>query len=127
MKKILLVEDDMIIAHFLKKILQSLGYDRTEVIAYGEEVLDKVGQMSPEMILMDIMLRGDKDGIEAAAEVAAEYSEVSIIFLTGNTDKATRERALKAGATGFLNKPIVKSQLRDMLDEQFGVAPESRE
>ena len=123
MKKILVVEDDMIISHFLKKILQSLGYDRTEVIAYGEEVLDKVKQMNPELMLMDIMLRGDKDGIEAAQEVAADNSiaRIPLIYLTGNTDKATYERALGTGPVGFLHKPIIRGQLRDALDKQFGL------
>ena len=99
MKKILIVEDDMIIAHFLKRLLQTLGYEKTEVVVYGEEVLDKVRQMRPDMILMDIMLRGDKDGIEAVIDLAADNSipRIPVIYLTGNTDKATYARAQQTG------------------------------
>ena len=67
--KILVVEDESILAMGLKKKLENLGYSVTDIAASGPETIEKVGQNKPDIIMMDIVLKGDMDGIETAAKL----------------------------------------------------------
>ncbi len=102
---ILLVEDDPIISAGLAMNLEKMGYQVPEIFARGEDVPAFVRRSPPDLILLDIQLEGDWDGIRLAQELEAEPHAPPIIFLTANADAAHFERAKKTHAVAFLSKP----------------------
>lgn len=103
--KILIVEDEGMIASHLASRLLIAGYDVTGIAQSAEEALTKIKERAPELILMDIHIKGLMDGIAAAA-VLRERSDVPVIYLTAHSDQVTIDRAKMTGAAGFLTKPI---------------------
>ena len=90
--QILIVEDDYIVVMDLRDRLQSLGYAIVAVASYGEEAIEKAAETRPDLVLMDIRLKGDMDGIEAAAEIRARF-DIPVVYLTAYVDEATLQRA----------------------------------
>lgn len=121
-KKIFIVEDDVIIQMFIERILSNLGLDIIGEARTGDDALEFLQDHRPDFILMDIGLAGDKDGIEVAELVHQKY-HIPVIFLTGNSDKATLEKANKTNPIGFINKPIdevsLKKVIQDFLNEKL--------
>lgn len=117
-KKIFIVEDDMIIQMFIERILSNLGLTIIGEARTGDEVIEFLQQQQPDFILMDIGLAGDKDGIETAQIINRSYN-IPIIFLTGNSDKPTLERAQKTNPIGFINKPIDETSLKSVMQQYF--------
>ena len=103
--RILIVEDEGIIACHIAQHLAAAGYDLAGIAESSEEVLAMIPQSHPDLILMDIHIKGEKDGIETAI-VLRERFDLPIIYLTAHTDQAIIERARRTGAAGFLTKPI---------------------
>ena len=85
--KILIVEDESIIALDIKSILLRLGYSVTDIVISGAECLNKIQQDLPDLILMDIKLKGDMDGIETANIVKKEH-DIPVVFITAHSDKS---------------------------------------
>ena len=108
MKTVLIVEDEAVIALTYKRALQN--YYITNSVATGIDAIDSVRKNQPDLILMDIMLEGDMDGIEAARQIQ-NISYIPFFFLTGNTDKETKELALELNPCGYLSKPINHKEL----------------
>lgn len=86
MRKILIVEDERIIALNIRESLESLGYAVPAIVTSGEESIKKSIQLHPDLVLMDIRLKGDMDGIEAAEKIWKNLS-IPIVFVTGLSDK----------------------------------------
>lgn len=103
--QVLIVEDSSIVALDIKRCLISLGYKVCAAVPSGEEAILMAGQYQPDLILMDIMLRGKLDGIEAAEKVRALY-DIPIIFLTAYSDETTLNRAKLTKPFGYLVKPF---------------------
>lgn len=103
--RIVVFEDDAVAAEFLAKSLSSLGYDVVAVFGSAQEAIKDVIEARPQLILMDIRLSGEVDGI-AAAEQINKYLDVPIIFLTACIDDATFDRAKNTNAFAYLSKPI---------------------
>lgn len=110
-KGILIVEDENIVALDMKMRLESLGYRVIGVMDSGAAALESLGSAVPDLILMDIKLRGGADGIETA-RAARERVEVPIIFVTAFTDESTLERAKLASPYGYIVKPFHERELR---------------
>ena len=108
---ILIVEDEAIVALELRLQLQDLGYAVAGVAASGEEAIAAVAQSVPQLILMDVRLQGQIDGI-AAAESIRVLHDVPLIFLTSYSDDDTVQRAARTGAYGYLTKPYQIRELR---------------
>ena len=108
--RVLIVEDEQIVAVDLEGHLERLGYQVVDTAASGEEACEKVGRAQPDLILMDVRLDGPMDGIEAAQRIR-QICEVPIVFLTAYCDAATLERAKLAEPYGYLVKPFVPSDL----------------
>jgi len=108
--RILIVEDEKIIALDLQRRLEKLNFDIVEKVSTGKDALEAALSLKPDMILMDIMLKGDIDGIEAAIEIKKK-SLVPIIFLTAYADDKTLERAKKADPMGYILKPFKEREL----------------
>ncbi len=108
--EILIVEDDGIIAMDIESRLKKLGYGVTGIMAYGEKVIEKVKENEPDMVLMDIVLKGDMDRIEAAEEIRTQF-DIPVIFLIAFADKDRLERAKLTNPFGFILKPFQNKDL----------------
>lgn len=102
-ERILVVEDEAITALDLKYSLEELGYVVIDTVDTGQAAIDTAAEKTPDVVLMDIKLKGDMEGIEAA-EVISEW-HIPIIYLTANTDPATFEKSNIKGSYGFVSKP----------------------
>lgn len=103
--KILIVEDEFLIAVGLETKLIQEGFNVLGIVASGEKAIDVVQEQKPDLMLMDIRLAGKIDGIEAAAEIK-KASSVPIIFMTGYSTPSSVERAEKLDPLGYLIKPV---------------------
>jgi signal transduction histidine kinase len=108
---ILIVEDEIIVALDMRLRLESMGYRVVDVVDTAALALERAAELSPELVLMDIKLKGDKDGIEAAIQLR-ERSEVPVIFVTAFTDERTLDRAKRASPYGYVVKPFHERELR---------------
>lgn len=108
---ILIVEDEGIVAQDLKEALTRLGYRITGVASEGAQAVAMARQLQPELVVMDVSLRGEVDGIQAAC-MMQEHSHVPIIFLTGHRDSETLQRAVLTEPMGYLIKPFQEDELR---------------
>lgn len=113
--QVLIVEDEAIVAESLALKLRRFGYDVPEPIPTGEEAVTTAGKTRPDVILMDIHLAGEMDGVSAACEIAAQY-KIPIIFLTAYADEKTIERAKEAGPFGYLVKPFRERDLHTTIE-----------
>ncbi|PAU93309.1 response regulator [Aliifodinibius salipaludis] len=109
-KKVLIVEDEMIIAMLIERMVTNMGHEVIEKISSGEEAIDKALELSPDIILMDIRLRGEIDGIEAMSKIQ-EKMAIPVIYISGNSDLAHREKIEMTEYIDFLSKPITESDL----------------
>lgn len=112
--EILVVEDESIIALELRMRLTKLGHRVTNTLRKGEEAVVATAEKCPDLVLMDISLAGTMNGIEAAKKIK-ETTSASIVFVTANTDPATRREALSANPEGFLLKPFAESEIEEVL------------
>ena len=108
--RILIVEDDAIVARDLKASLTKMGYFVTGVAAAGEEALEMAGENRPDLVLMDIMFDGDIDGIETAQRMR-DHHDVPVIYLTAFGDQATFARAKQTLPLAFVLKPFDPKEL----------------
>lgn len=108
--KVLVVEDEMIIADNICAILEELGYEVLEPVISYTEALEVLEVEKPDFALLDIQLAGRRDGIDLAWKIKDEYP-IPFIFLTSNADPATVERAKKVGPPAYLLKPFDKNDL----------------
>lgn len=113
--KILIVEDEMIIGANIALQLTNLGYDVLGVIPRAEEVLPKIHQTLPDILLLDIYLKGDLDGIELAHIIQKEFN-IPIIYLTANADEAHFNRAKTTNPYAFISKPFKKLDLEHAIE-----------
>ena len=108
--KIGIVEDEIIIADHIAQILVHLGYEVTEPAASYTEAIKMIEEERPDLLLVDIQLKGRRDGIDVATKIKEAY-RIPFIFLTANADSATVERAKKASPASYLIKPFTKDDL----------------
>lgn len=119
MKNIILVEDDFIISLLLEKQIQRMGYAVSAKVDNGPEAIDKVKKQHLDLVLMDIKLVGDMDGVDAMKAIR-EFSKIPVIYLTGNADDNTKQRANETDPDGYLIKPVdmevLKRTIRNVLE-----------
>jgi len=108
--RVLVVEDEGIVAMDLERLLGRLGYVVPAVVADGEGAVAKTEALRPDVVLMDIMLKGQVDGVQAA-EAIRERFNTPVVFLTAYGDEATVRRAKAAGPFGYVLKPFEERQL----------------
>ncbi|HOT44033.1 MAG TPA: response regulator [Spirochaetota bacterium] len=113
--RILIVEDEAIIGMHLKSSLAGLGYDVVGLVKNAEEALRECGAQRPDLILMDIVMPGAMDGIEAARVIMKTY-DIPVVYLTGNADMATVARARETNPYGYVIKPINAQHLFSTID-----------
>jgi diguanylate cyclase (GGDEF)-like protein/PAS domain S-box-containing protein len=108
--RILIVEDEIIVATDIQTTLLSLGYDVLDIVSSGEEAIHRVQELQPDFVLMDIRLQGELDGIQAAEAITESFS-IPILFLTAYADQKTLERAKLTKPMGYILKPFEEREL----------------
>ncbi|GAB1544844.1 hypothetical protein NUACC21_75200 [Scytonema sp. NUACC21] len=114
-KKILIVEDEFVIAEDTADTLRDLGYVVVGIVPVGEKVVETVRNTLPDLVLMDIMLQGKIDGIEAACQVR-EQLHIPVIFVTAYADQKTLERSKSSEPFGYLVKPFKSQELHTTIE-----------
>lgn len=109
--KIVIVEDEQIVALDIKMHLQKYGYEVPAIFASGEEAVDGIPALNPDLVLMDIKLQGTMDGLEAASQITEEHS-IPVILLTANADESTIQRAKFTQPYAYIIKPFEERELR---------------
>lgn len=113
--RILIVEDDMIIGANVSLLLTNLGYEITGLVPRGEEAVVHVREYPPHILLLDIHLKGDLNGIDTAKAIQ-KHADIPIIYLTANSDNATFELAKETRPKAFITKPFNKLNLQRTLE-----------
>ncbi len=113
--RILIVEDEGVVAKGLETQLRRLGYDVVASVASGEEAIQKAGETIPDLVLMDIMLAGKMDGIETAERIRFSY-EIPVVYLTAYADRSVLARAKVTEPYGYLVKPLSERDLQSTLE-----------
>jgi len=111
-KKIIIVEDETLVSNDIRESLKNVGYKIVSIFNSGEEILNSIEELDelPDLILMDIRLKGKIDGIKAAKEIRKKY-DIPIIFLTAFCDNDTLDRAKEASPFGYIIKPYNEKEL----------------
>ena len=113
--KILVVEDEMLVAADIEESLEILGYKVIDSVATGNDAIQSVKNQLPDVILMDIMLKGDMTGIETANIIRKDY-DVPVIYLTANADISTIEKAKISLPYGYIIKPFTDKDLQTNIE-----------
>ena len=108
--RILVVEDESIVAMGIEHRLQALGYQVAALVASGETAIEKVAETRPDLVLMDIQLQDAMDGIEAAEHIRNLYN-IPVVYLTAHTDHRTFQRAKVTEPFGYIIKPFQERDL----------------
>ncbi|NQT27713.1 response regulator [candidate division KSB1 bacterium] len=112
--QVLVVEDDSIISEDIQRSLKKLGYPVVGVFSSGEEALAKIESLHPDVVLMDIVLQGRLNGIDAANRIRSKF-HLPVVFLTAYSDQITMARAKDAKPSGYITKPFTSDELDDVL------------
>jgi CheY-like chemotaxis protein len=113
--KILIVEDEWLVAQGIKESLIDLGYEVVGIAVSGRETLQLVAEQRPDLVLMDILLQGDMDGIEAAERLRRQ-SEIPVVFLTAYADSTTLARAKVVEPYGYILKPFEVREIHSAIE-----------
>ena len=116
--KILIVEDDNMLCTVFEMFLEELGYSHCGTVASGEAALELLEKTKPDLILMDIHLEGEIDGVDTAKIIFEQYN-IPIIYISGDSDVTTVKRAVLSNSYGFMTKPVYKNNLE--LNIEFAV------
>jgi CheY-like chemotaxis protein len=114
--KLLIVEDERIIAEDLKRSLETRGYRIAVIVSSGEMALEKVSEQQPDAVLMDIALAGEMDGIEAAQRIQ-ELFGIPVVYLTAYMDEERLTRAQRTGPCFSCIKPFDEGELAATMDK----------
>jgi CheY-like chemotaxis protein len=115
MSRIVIVEDELLIASDLQARLESAGHQVAGIADSGAPALQIIRDAMPDLVLMDIRLKGEMDGIAVAAEVRVAL-DIPVVFVTAWADRDTMERALAASPFGFIQKPFSTGTLHGTVD-----------
>jgi len=114
-KRVLIVEDEIIVARDIASKLRGLGYDTLPIVSSGEEAIERAGELKPDLILMDIVLNGEIDGIEATDRIGRLFN-IPVVYLTAYADDITLERAKVTDPFGYMIKPFGEKELHSTVE-----------
>jgi two-component system, response regulator PdtaR len=114
--KVLIVEDDAFQALLVDKLITKMGFSTIGKVASGEDAIKTVLEKKPDIILMDISLEGEVDGITAIEKIK-EKDNIPVIYITGNSDSYNLDRAEKTGFVDYLIKPISGKMLEQPMEK----------
>jgi PAS domain S-box-containing protein/putative nucleotidyltransferase with HDIG domain len=116
--RLLLVEDESLVAKDIVNMVRGLGYSLLAVVSTGEEAIALAEKSQPDIVLMDIVLKGEVDGIEAARRIWEEFS-IPVVYLTAYADEATLQRAKVTEPFGYIIKPFDERELQTTIEMAF--------
>lgn len=119
-KKVIIVEDDLILNLLYEGYLERLGFETEGELVYGKTAIEVAKKIEPDLIVMDISLEGELDGIDAMLEIR-KFSDVPVIYITGNSDQYHVERAEKTNYLDYLTKPIEFEDLKQAIIKHFTI------
>ena len=114
-KKILVVEDETIVAWDIQNILESFGYIVSAVVDSGQDAIQKAAETNPDLVLMDIRLQGEMDGVEAAEQIRLRFN-IPIVYVTAHADSKTLQRAKITEPFGYIVKPFQEKELNATIE-----------
>ncbi len=114
-RNILIVEDEIIIARDIENILIGMGYHITGIADSGDKAINIINDEIPDLVLMDIIIKGNKDGIELASLIQTKYN-IPVVYLTAHSDENTFKRAEAAESYGYILKPIQNREFQLVID-----------
>ena len=117
--RILIVEDEVVVAMYIETVLETYGYDVVSIVTNGKDAIDVTQNDEIDIILMDINIEGDIDGIETTRRIK-EFSDVPVLYVSAYIDKETIARASETQPAGYLSKPFKNKDLRTMIDKIIG-------
>jgi CheY-like chemotaxis protein len=120
--RVLIVEDERLIAIDLQRRLTRLGYTVVALAASGQEAIQKALTLHPDVVLMDIRLQGDMDGVEAAQKIQA-CAAIPVVFMTAYVDEETQQRVKATSSWGCLYKPFTPHQVQAALEHVLSAQP----
>ena len=109
-KKILIVEDESLLAITMEECLVMDGYEIVGIASSGEKAMEYAEKYRPDLVIMDIFLKDDPDGIQATEHIN-RHTDIPVIYLTGNTDSVTYKRAMETKHYGYYEKPMPAVEL----------------
>jgi len=112
---VLVVEDETIIARDIQNKLQGLGYDAPLIVSSGEEAVENAGELRPDLVMMDIVIEGKVDGIEAADQIRKHFN-IPVVYLTAYADEEILERAKITEPFGYMVKPFDERELHSTIE-----------
>jgi PAS domain S-box-containing protein len=113
--KILIVEDEFIEAMGFEKSLKSFNYNVVGISSSGEDALKKIDQLKPDLVLLDIILNGELDGIETAAKIKEDYN-IPVVYLTAHPEESVIRRAKFTSPYGYIIKPVNNTDLKNTIE-----------
>ena len=116
--KILIAEDEVIVAQWMKIELEDIGYEVLEYVTTGEKAIESALENKPDIILLDVNLIGKIDGIDAAEKIT-DTLNIPIIFMTGYNESSIFERAQKIKPVGYLEKPVEIYDIKPIIESIF--------
>lgn len=121
MARIVIVEDDSLVAMGMRMYLESRGHHILSVATTGQQAIDAAFDDIPDLMLMDVRLQGEMDGVEAATHILARQP-IPIVFLSGSGEQQTLDRIRAVQPAGLLLKPVVPSDLATEVERAAAVA-----
>lgn len=115
MTRILIVEDEQVVAWHIREALEKLGYEVVASVASGTRAIEQAETERPDLVLMDIRLKGKIDGVTAAEQIYTRF-DIPIIYLTAHTDENTLQRATRTAPFGYLVKPLRAQELKTTIE-----------
>ena len=109
-KKVLIVEDDRMLSAIFQMFIRDLGHELIGIVSNGDKAIELCTEHNPDIVLMDIHIKGDMDGV-ATAKILEERFDVPVIYITGDFEEDTVSNSLISNTYGFLVKPLYKSTL----------------
>ena len=115
--KVLIVEDELILAMDVRMDLESMGHTVVGIAGSSEAALDIIAEHAPELVLMDIVIQGYMNGIELAKSIAEQYPQCKVLYMTAHSDDDTILHAKQTDHVGILNKPFDPQELKKVLEK----------
>ncbi len=118
MANILIVEDESIVALDIKDKLERLGYNVLAIVSSGEKAIEEIMKVQPDLVLMDIVLKGEMDGVETAIRIRDHY-DIPIIYITAHSDERTLKRAEITEPFSYIIKPFADEDLQNAIESMI--------
>ena len=113
--RILIAEDEIVTAMAIEDSLRNLGYELAGIVATGMEAIEKAAQVRPDLVLMDIRLKGEVDGIVATQRIQSAL-DIPVVYLTAHSDEETLKRVIHSNPYGCIIKPFREDELREVIE-----------